>query len=160
VVPLTDARGITVDFLGDLVFEPSLRKAGLISVDWRSTSGTMAWAPASAPQALTVHLDRITLDAPPTFHSPARQRCSTQRGRRAERGARHFAAEFQPAQGEPATALQLVRLLCANDIEKNAAFFAPASRPLILRLSVAPVPGRAARLSVGARRRWSQWQPA
>jgi len=34
-VLLTDARGVTVDFLGDLVFEPSLRKVGLyLHVDW------------------------------------------------------------------------------------------------------------------------------
>ena len=31
VVLLTDARGVTVDFLGDLVAEPSLRKSGLVS---------------------------------------------------------------------------------------------------------------------------------
>ena len=35
VVLLTDARGVTVDFLGDLVVEPSLRRAGLyLGADW------------------------------------------------------------------------------------------------------------------------------
>jgi len=51
VVLLTDARGVTVDFLGDLVFEPSLRKAGLYlaRTGASTTPAPVAWAPASAP---------------------------------------------------------------------------------------------------------------
>ena len=60
VVLLTDARGITVDFLGDLVFEPSLRKAGLyLGADWSEhNAGTCGVGTCiSTGQALTVHLD-------------------------------------------------------------------------------------------------------
>ena len=60
VVLLTDARGVTVDFLGDLVFEPSLRKAGLyLGADWSEHhAGTCGVGTCiSTGQALTVHLD-------------------------------------------------------------------------------------------------------
>ena len=59
VVLLTDARGITVDFLGDLVVEPSLRKAGLyLGADWSEQhAGTCGVGTCiSTGQALTVHL--------------------------------------------------------------------------------------------------------
>ncbi len=59
-VLLTDARGVTVDFLGDLVFEPSLRKAGLyLGADWSEPlAGTCGVGTCIATgQALTVHLD-------------------------------------------------------------------------------------------------------
>ena len=59
VVLLTDARGITVDFLGDLVVEPSLRKAGLyLGADWSEHhAGTCGVGTCiSTGQALTVHL--------------------------------------------------------------------------------------------------------
>ncbi|MEN9417076.1 MAG: hypothetical protein RI988_696, partial [Pseudomonadota bacterium] len=59
-VLLTDARGVTVDFLGDLVFEPSLRKAGLyLGADWSEHhAGTCGVGTCIATgQALTVHLD-------------------------------------------------------------------------------------------------------
>ena len=41
-VLLTDAKGVTVDFIGDLLFEPSLRKAGLyLGADWsEANAGT------------------------------------------------------------------------------------------------------------------------
>ena len=60
VVLLTDAPGVTVDFLGDLVFEPSLRKAGLyLGADWSEHhAGTCGVGTCiSTGQALTVHLD-------------------------------------------------------------------------------------------------------
>jgi len=60
VVLLTDARGVTVDFLGDLVVEPSLRKAGLyLGADWSEHhAGTCGVGTCiSTGQALTVHLD-------------------------------------------------------------------------------------------------------
>lgn len=56
---LTDARGVTVDFLGDLAFEPSLRKAGLyLGADWSEASaGTCGVGTCIATgEALTVHL--------------------------------------------------------------------------------------------------------
>ncbi|MDE2120956.1 MAG: sigma-54-dependent Fis family transcriptional regulator, partial [Betaproteobacteria bacterium] len=59
-VLLTDARGVTVDFLGDLVFEPSLRKAGLyLGADWSEpVAGTCGVGTCIATgEALTVHLD-------------------------------------------------------------------------------------------------------
>lgn len=58
-VLLTDARGVTVDFLGDLVFEPSLRKAGLyLGADWSEhLAGTCGVGTCiSTGEALTVHL--------------------------------------------------------------------------------------------------------
>jgi hypothetical protein len=57
VVLLTDAKGVTVDFLGDLVFEPSLRKAGLyLGADWSEQhAGTCGVGTCiSTGQALTV----------------------------------------------------------------------------------------------------------
>ena len=59
VVLLTDARGITVDFLGDLVVEPSLRRAGLyLGADWSEHhAGTCGVGTCIATgEALTVHL--------------------------------------------------------------------------------------------------------
>jgi transcriptional regulator of acetoin/glycerol metabolism len=59
VVLLTDARGVTVDFIGDLQVEPSLRKAGLyLGADWSEHhAGTCGVGTCiSTGQALTVHL--------------------------------------------------------------------------------------------------------
>ena len=59
-VLLTDAHGVTVDFLGDLVFEPSLRKSGLyLGADWsEACAGTCGVGTCIATgEALTVHLD-------------------------------------------------------------------------------------------------------
>jgi transcriptional regulator of acetoin/glycerol metabolism len=58
VVLLTDARGITVDFLGDLHTEHSLRRAGLyLGSNWsESVAGTCGVGTCiSTGQALTVH---------------------------------------------------------------------------------------------------------
>ena len=60
VVLLTDARGVTVDFLGDLQMEPHLRRAGLyLGADWSEHhAGTCGVGTAIATgQALTVHQD-------------------------------------------------------------------------------------------------------
>ena len=57
-VLLTDARGVTVDFLGDLVFEPSLRRAGLyLGADWSEhNAGTCGVGTClTTGRALTVH---------------------------------------------------------------------------------------------------------
>ncbi|HSB98621.1 MAG TPA: GAF domain-containing protein, partial [Burkholderiaceae bacterium] len=57
-VLLTDARGVTVDFIGDLQLDSSLRKAGLyLGADWSEEhAGTCGVGTAIATgQALTVH---------------------------------------------------------------------------------------------------------
>ena len=59
-VLLTDARGVTVDFIGDLQLDTSLRKAGLyLGSDWSEHhAGTCGVGTAIASgQALTVHQD-------------------------------------------------------------------------------------------------------
>jgi transcriptional regulator of acetoin/glycerol metabolism len=59
-VLLTDARGVTVDFIGDLQLDASLRKAGLyLGSDWSEHhAGTCGVGTAiAAGQALTVHQD-------------------------------------------------------------------------------------------------------
>jgi transcriptional regulator of acetoin/glycerol metabolism len=58
VVLLTDANGVTVDFIGDLALDTSLRKAGLyLGSDWNERhAGTCGVGTAiSTGQALTVH---------------------------------------------------------------------------------------------------------
>ena len=57
---LTDARGVTVDFIGDIALDTSLRRAGLyLGADWsEERAGTCGVGTAIATgQALTVHLD-------------------------------------------------------------------------------------------------------
>jgi len=57
---LTDARGVTVDFIGDLALDASLRRAGLtLGADWsEARAGTCGVGTAIATgEALTVHLD-------------------------------------------------------------------------------------------------------
>ncbi|MCU0967856.1 MAG: sigma-54-dependent Fis family transcriptional regulator [Rubrivivax sp.] len=59
-VLLTDARGVTVDFIGDLQLDASLRKAGLyLGADWSEQhAGTCGVGTAIATgQALVVHQD-------------------------------------------------------------------------------------------------------
>jgi transcriptional regulator of acetoin/glycerol metabolism len=137
VVLLTDARGITVDFLGDLVFEPSLRKAGLyLGADWSEQSaGTCGVGTCiSTGQALTVHLDDhfdathipLTCTTAPVFDSAG------------ELSAVLDISQLSSTQPKASQqlALQLVKL-CANDIE-NAAFLHRHRNDWILRLSVAP----------------------
>ena len=59
-VLLTDARGVTVDFIGDLQLDPALRRAGLyLGADWSEHhAGTCGVGTSIATgQALTVHQD-------------------------------------------------------------------------------------------------------
>jgi transcriptional regulator of acetoin/glycerol metabolism len=137
VVLLTDARGITVDFLGDLVFEPSLRKAGLyLGADWSEHSaGTCGVGTCiSTGQALTVHLDDhfdathipLTCTTAPVFDSAG------------ELSAVLDISQLSSSQPKASQhlALQLVKMY-ANDIE-NAAFLHRHRYNWILRLSSAP----------------------
>jgi transcriptional regulator of acetoin/glycerol metabolism len=137
VVLLTDARGVTVDFLGDLVFEPSLRKAGLyLGADWSEHhAGTCGVGTCiSTGKALTVHLDDhfdathipLTCTSAPIYDSLG-----------------HLSAVLDISQlssSQPKAsqhlALQLVTMY-AHDIE-NAAFLQRHRRDWILRLSSAP----------------------
>ncbi|WP_119155252.1 sigma-54-dependent Fis family transcriptional regulator [Caldimonas tepidiphila] len=60
VVLLTDARGVTVDFLGDLQLDRTLRRAGLyLGADWSEEhAGTCGVGTCiTTGEALTVHLD-------------------------------------------------------------------------------------------------------
>ncbi len=137
VVLLTDARGVTVDFLGDLVAEPSLRKAGLyLGADWSEPlAGTCGVGTCiSTGQALTVHLDDhfdathipLTCTSAPVYDSVG-----------------HLSAvldisqlsSWQPKESQH-LALQLVTMH-AHDIE-NAAFLYRHRRDWVLRLSSAP----------------------
>jgi transcriptional regulator of acetoin/glycerol metabolism len=137
VVLLTDARGITVDFLGDLVFEPGLRKAGLyLGADWSEhNAGTCGVGTCiSTGQALTVHLDdhfdathiSLTCTTAPVFDSAGELSAVLDISQ---------LSSNQPKASQQ-LALQLVKL-CANDIE-NAAFLHRHRDHWILRLSAAP----------------------
>ena len=137
VVLLTDARGVTVDFLGDLVFEPSLRKAGLyLGADWSEiNAGTCGVGTCiSTGEALTVHLDDhfdathipLTCTTAPVYDS-----------------AGHLSAVLDISQlssHQPKSsqhlALQLVKMV-AHDIE-NAAFLHRHRHDWVLRLSATP----------------------
>ena len=137
VVLLTDARGVTVDFLGDLVFEPSLRKAGLyLGADWSEKhAGTCGVGTCiSTGQALTVHLDDhfdathipLTCTSAPVFDSAGRLRAVLDISQ---------LSSSQPKESQH-LALQLVKRY-AQDIE-NAAFLQRHQRDWVLRLSRAP----------------------
>ena len=137
VVLLTDARGVTVDFLGDLVFEPSLRKAGLyLGADWSEQhAGTCGVGTCiSTGQALTVHLDDhfdathipLTCTSAPVHDSTGRLRAVLDISQ---------LSSSQPKDSQH-LALQLVKLY-AQDIE-NAAFLYRHQRDWVLRLSRAP----------------------
>jgi len=137
VVLLTDARGITVDFLGDLVFEPSLRKAGLyLGADWSENhAGTCGVGTCiTTGQALTVHLDDhfdathipLTCTSAPVHDSTGRLRAVLDISQ---------LSSSQPKDSQH-LALQLVKLY-AQDIE-NAAFLYRHQRDWVLRLSRAP----------------------
>lgn len=137
VVLLTDARGVTVDFLGDLVFEPSLRKAGLyLGADWSERhAGTCGVGTCiSTGQALTVHLDDhfdathipLTCTTAPIYDSEGHLSAVldiSQLSSRLPKESQHLA-------------LQLVKMH-AHDIE-NAAFMHRHRHDWILRLSSAP----------------------
>jgi sigma-54 dependent transcriptional regulator, acetoin dehydrogenase operon transcriptional activator AcoR len=137
VVLLTDARGITVDFLGDLVFEPSLRKAGLyLGADWSEHhAGTCGVGTCiSTGEALTVHLDDhfdathipLTCTTAPVFDSAGELSAVLDISQ---------LSSSQPKESQH-LALQLVKMY-AHDIE-NAAFLHRHRDDWILRLSAAP----------------------
>jgi sigma-54 dependent transcriptional regulator, acetoin dehydrogenase operon transcriptional activator AcoR len=137
VVLLTDARGVTVDFLGDLVFEPSLRKAGLyLGADWSEHhAGTCGVGTCiSTGQALTVHLDDhfdathipLTCTSAPVYDSSGRLSAVLDISQ---------LSSSQPKESQH-LALQLVTMH-AHDIE-NAAFLYRHRRDWVLRLSSAP----------------------
>ncbi len=137
VVLLTDARGVTVDFLGDLVVEPSLRRAGLyLGADWSEHhAGTCGVGTCiSTGQALTVHLDDhfdathipLTCTAAPVF-SPS-----------GELSAVLDISQLTSSQPKSSQhlALQLVKVY-AQHVE-NAQFLHRFRHDWVLRLSPAP----------------------
>ena len=137
VVLLTDARGVTVDFLGDLVFEPSLRKAGLyLGADWSEHhAGTCGVGTCiSTGQALTVHLDDhfdathipLTCTTAPVYDSAGQLSAVLDISQLSSQ---------QPKESQH-LALQLVKMY-AHDIE-NAAFLHRHRHDWVLRLSQAP----------------------
>ncbi|WP_439112345.1 sigma-54-dependent Fis family transcriptional regulator [Hydrogenophaga sp.] len=137
VVLLTDARGVTVDFLGDLVFEPSLRKAGLyLGADWSEHhAGTCGVGTCiSTGQALTVHLDDhfdathipLTCTTAPVYDSAGQLSAVLDISQ---------LSSSQPKSSQH-LALQLVKMT-AHDIE-HAAFLHRHRHDWVLRLSHAP----------------------
>ena len=136
-VLLTDARGVTVDFLGDLVFEPSLRKAGLyLGADWSEHhAGTCGVGTCIATgEALTVHLDDhfdathipLTCTAAPVFDDQGRMKAVLD-----------ISALSSPTGKESQhLALQLVKMYAAH--VENASFLQRFRSNWILRLSSAP----------------------
>ena len=136
-VLLTDARGVTVDFLGDLVFEPSLRKAGLyLGADWSEhNAGTCGVGTCIATgEALTVHL----ADHFDATHIPLS--CTTAPVYNAQ-GVLNAVLDIsrltspQPKESQH-LALQLVKMY-AHHVE-NASFLHGFRRDWVVRLSAAP----------------------
>ena len=136
-VLLTDARGVTVDFLGDLAFEPSLRKSGLyLGADWSEAfAGTCGVGTCIATgEALTVHLDDhfdathipLTCTTAPVFDALG-----------ALTAVLDISALTSPqAKESQRLALQLVKMV-AGQVE-NASFLQRFRGDWILRLSTAP----------------------
>jgi transcriptional regulator of acetoin/glycerol metabolism len=136
-VLLTDARGVTVDFLGDLVFEPSLRKAGLyLGADWSEHhAGTCGVGTCIATgQALTVHLDDhfdathipLTCTAAPVFDDQGRMKAVLD-----------ISALTSPTSKDSQhLALQMVKMYAAH--VENASFLQRFREHWVLRLSRAP----------------------
>lgn len=137
VVLLTDACGVTVDFIGDLQIEPSLRKAGLyLGADWSEHhAGTCGVGTCiSTGEALTVHLDdhfdatHIPLTC---TTSPVYDACG------ALTAVLDISALSSPGpKGSQGLALQLVKMY-AQHIE-NAAFLQRHRHDWVLRLAGAP----------------------
>jgi transcriptional regulator of acetoin/glycerol metabolism len=137
VVLLTDARGVTVDFIGDLSLEPHLRRAGLyLGSDWSEHhAGTCGVGTCiRTGQALTVHLDDhfdathipLTCTAAPIFDTQGRLQAVldiSQLSSGLPKESQHLA-------------LQLVRASAAQ--VEHAAFLQRHRRDAVLRLSHAP----------------------
>ena len=136
-VLLTDARGITVDFIGDLQQDPSLRKAGLyLGADWSEQhAGTCGVGTCiSTGEALTVHLGDhfdathipLTCTTSPVYDAAGRLTAVLD-----------ISALRSPQPKESqALALQLVTVY-AQHIE-NANFLHRFRHDWVLRLSAAP----------------------
>lgn len=137
VVLLTDAKGVTVDFIGDLRLDFSLRKAGLsLGADWsEENAGTCGVGTCiSTGQALTVHLDDhfdathipLTCTTSPIYDSQGQLI-----------GVLDISALSSPKPKESqALALQLVKMF-ARQIE-DASFLNRHRRDWIVRLATAP----------------------
>ena len=137
VVLLTDAKGVTVDFIGDLASSSDLRKAGLyLGADWsEALAGTCGVGTClSTGQALTVHLDDhfdathipLTCTAAPVYGSNGELRAVldiSQLSSPLPKASQHLA-------------LQLVQAY-AHHIE-NATFLRQHRHDWVLRLSGAP----------------------
>ncbi len=136
-VLLTDARGVTVDFLGDLVIEPNLRRAGLyLGADWSEPlAGTCGVGTCIATgEALTVHLGDhfdathipLTCTSAPVYDASG-----------ALNAVLDISALTSPSAKESQhLALQLVKVY-AHHVE-NASFLHRFRHDWILRLSSAP----------------------
>ncbi len=136
-VLLTDARGVTVDFIGDLHLDGNLRKAGLyLGSDWSEHhAGTCGVGTCiSTGEALTVHLDDhfdathipLTCTAAPVFDAAGRLNAVLDISQ---------LSSSQPKQSQH-LAMQLVKVY-AHHIE-NASFLYTFRHDWILRLSGAP----------------------
>jgi transcriptional regulator of acetoin/glycerol metabolism len=136
-VLLTDARGVTVDFIGDLQLDSSLRKAGLyLGADWSEHhAGTCGVGTAIATRsALTVHQDDhfdathipLTCTAAPVFDPLGELNAILD-----------ISALTSPqAKGSQHLALQLVKVY-AHHVE-NANFLRWFQRDWVLKLNPSP----------------------
>ncbi|RJF92377.1 sigma-54-dependent Fis family transcriptional regulator [Noviherbaspirillum saxi] len=137
VVLLTDARGVTVDFLGDLQLDQSLRRAGLyLGSDWSERhAGTCGVGTCiSTGEALTVHQG----DHFDAIHIPLTCTSAPVYGAHGELNAVLDISALSsplPKQSQH-LALQLVKMY-AHQIE-NAHFLHRYRHEWILRLSTAP----------------------
>jgi transcriptional regulator of acetoin/glycerol metabolism len=134
---LTDSHGITVDFMGDIQLDPSLRKAGLyLGSNWNEryvgTNGVGTCL--STGEALTVHLDDhfdathipLTCTAAPVYDAAGQIKAVLD-----------ISALTAPVdKNSQHLALQLVRMV-AHKIE-NAYFLHQYRNQWILRMSTAP----------------------
>ncbi|WP_295639044.1 sigma-54-dependent Fis family transcriptional regulator [uncultured Methylibium sp.] len=136
-VLLTDARGVTVDFIGDLQLDASLRKAGLyLGADWSEQhAGTCGVGTCiSTGESLTVHLD----DHFDATHIPLTCTTAPVYDAQGKLNAVLDISQLSSAQPKASQhlALQLVRTY-AQHIE-DASFLHSHRHAWILRLSAAP----------------------
>lgn len=134
---LTDSHGVTVDFMGDIQLDPSLRKAGLyLGSNWneRHVGTNGVGTCLSTGEALTVHLDDhfdathipLTCTAAPVYDAAGHIKAVLD-----------ISALSAPAdKNSQHLALQLVRMY-AHKIE-NAYFLHHYRDQWILRMSTAP----------------------
>ena len=134
---LTDSHGVTVDFMGDIQLDPSLRKAGLyLGSNWneRHVGTNGVGTCISTGEALTVHLDDhfdathipLTCTAAPVYDAAGRMKAVLD-----------ISALSAPQHKDSQhLALQLVRMY-AYQIE-NAYFLHSYRNQWILRMSAAP----------------------